>query len=251
MTALDRQRQAHRAESDEQREAVTAADARAVQVRAEVAAPLIEQATIDSTAYLISRERMWETQAARASAGRLRKRAAERAATEAAGEHRATEDAVRRRWGGLPTRAAGVEPWAEAVAGKQADADPRVTETRQETEQAHREQGRLAERHLCESVALRRTVLGSATPSTASTRAAGWRARAEQARHHLAQIEALPVTEAAQLVRDRAAQAEVERVAAEQAKIVAETRAARLGRFPTHPTDHGRTGPERDYGPSL
>lgn len=137
LTMLDRQGAAHRAESDQQEEVVVAADARAVQARAEVAAPLIEQASIDGTAYIATRERMWEARAARASAGRLRKRAASRAATEAAGEYRATEDAVRRRWGSLPIGAVGLEPWAETVASKRADADPRVTKTRQVVEQAH------------------------------------------------------------------------------------------------------------------
>ncbi|WP_447588421.1 MobF family relaxase [Microbacterium lacticum] len=245
VAALGRQRQAHRAESDEEQEVVAAADARAGQVRAEVAAPLIEQATADGTAYIETRERMWEAQAVRASAGRLRKRAAGRVATEAAGEHRATEDAVRRRWGGLPTGAQGVEPWAETVAGRQAEADPRVTATRQEAEQTHREQSRLAERHLRESVALRRQVLGSATPSTASTRAAVWRSRAEQARHNLAQIEALPVTEAAQYVRELAARAAAEREAAERARAAREKRAAQLDHYRLS-SDHGRTGPQRD-----
>lgn len=101
-----------------------------------------------------------------------------------------------------------------------------------------------------ESAALHRQVLGSATPSTASTRAADWRARAEQARHDLTEIEALPVAEAAQLVRERAARAEAERQAAERAQAVREARAAQLGR--SRPSsEHGRTGPERDFGPSL
>lgn len=249
VAALDRQRETHRAESDEQREVVAVADARAGEVRAEVAAPLIEQATAEGAVYLTTREWMWEAQTAQGQAGRLRRRAAGRAATEAADTHRATEDAVRRRWGGLPTGVGGLEPWAENVAGKRADADPSVTEARREAEQAHREQNRMAERHLRESVALRRNVLGSATPSTVSTRAAGWRARAEQARHDLAQIEALPVTEAAQYVRELVARAEAERQAAERAQAAREARAAQLGR-PRPSTDHGRTGPERD-APSL
>src|SRR6218665_441027 len=129
----------------------------------------------------------------------------------------------------------------EACAGKRAAADLRVTELRQEAEQARREQNRLAERHLRESVALRRQVLGSATPSTVSARAGGWRARAEQARHALAQIEALPVAEAAQLVGELAARAEAERQAAERAQAAREARAAQLGR--SRPSSaHGRTG---------
>ncbi|HUG49510.1 MAG TPA: MobF family relaxase [Terrimesophilobacter sp.] len=250
IAALIRQRDAHRAESDEQQEAVATADSRAAQVRAEVAVPLIERAIADGTAYIETRERMWETTSARASAGRLRKRAADRAATQAAGEHHATEDTLRRRWGGLPTGAAGVPPWAEAVAGKRADADPRVTETRQDAQQTHLQQHRLAERHLHESAALHRQVLGSTTPSTANTRAAQWRTRAEQDRRDLAEIETLPVTEAARLVRERAARAETEREAAERTQAGRDARAARLGQFrPSN--DQGRTGPERDFGQSL
>ncbi len=248
IAALIRQRDAHRAESNKQQEAVAAADSRAAQVRAEVAVPLIERAIADGTAYLKTRERMWEATSARA--GRLRKRAVARAATQAAGEHHAAEDTVRRRWGGLPTGAAGVSPWAEAVAGKQADADPRVTETRQDAQQTHRQQHRLAERHLHDSAVLHRQVLGSTTPSTASTRATQWRTRAEQARHDLAEIETLPVTEAAQLVRERAARAEAEREAAERAQAGRDARAAQLGQFRPS-SDQGRAGPERDFGPSL
>jgi hypothetical protein len=242
VATLDRERETHRAEFDEQQEVVVAADARAAQVRAEVAAPLIEQATADGTAYLTSRKRMREAQTAHGQAGRLRKRAAGRAATEAAGEHRATEDAVRRRWGGLPTGAQVVEPWAETVAGKQANADPRVTESRQEAEQTHREQSNLAERHLHESTVLRRQALGSVTPRTASTRAAGWRGRAEQARHDLARIEALPLTEAAQFVRELATRAEAERVPVERAKAAREARAAQLGHYGPSQTT---AGPDR------
>ncbi|WP_245558865.1 MobF family relaxase [Humibacter albus] len=249
VVSLDRQHETHRAESDEQQEAVAAVEARAAQVRAEVAAPLIEQAAADGTAYLTSRDRLWEAQTAHGQAGRLRKRTAGRVAMEAASEHRATEDAVRRRWGGLPTGDDGVEPWAEVVAGKQADADPRVTVMRKEAEQAHREQGRLAERHLRESAVLRGKALGSTTPSTAITRAAGWRARAEQARQDLAQIEALPVTEAVQLVRELAARDEAERQAAERAQVAREARAAQLSRYRLS-SDHGRTTPEHD-APSL
>ena len=246
VSALARQRDAHRAEQTGQQEAAVAADARAAEVRVEVAAPLIEQATADGTAYLAARNRMWDVAAARAGAGRLRKRAAERAVTEAAGTHRATEGAVRRRWGGVPTGAASVQPWAEALAGKQADTDPRVADARRNVEQTHSEERRLAERRLTEYAALLRQVLGSATPSVASTRAVQWRTRAEQARRDLAETEALPVTEAAQLVRDRAARAEAERIVAERAQAARDARAAQLGHFRPTSTDRTRPGPERD-----
>ncbi|GAB3039666.1 MobF family relaxase [Parafrigoribacterium mesophilum] len=242
IAALARQRDAHRAEYAEQQVMVAAADARAADVRAEVAAPLIERATADGTAYIETRERVWAATAARATAGRLGKRAAERDATEATGGHHGTEDAVRRRWGGVPTGATGVQPWAEAVAGKRADTDPRVAQSRRHAQQTRREQHHLVERHLRESAVLCRRVLGSATASIASSRAAQWRIRAEQARRDRAEIEALPVSEAARLVRDRAARAEAELETAERTQTA---RAVRLGQFQPS-SDHVRTVPERD-----
>ena len=52
-------RHAHQAEADEQQAVLASAEATAAQVRAEVAVPLIEQATTDGTAYLTARGRMW------------------------------------------------------------------------------------------------------------------------------------------------------------------------------------------------
>lgn len=64
-----------------------------------------------------------------------------------------------------------------------------------------------------------------------------------QARRQLAEIDALPVGEAAQLVRDRAAQAEAERLA----EAARRARAAERARWdfpgPVYPS-----APDRDYG---
>lgn len=245
VAVLDRQRETHHAEASQQDQTVADALALAAEVRTEVAAPLIQQATADGTDYLTGRERMWRAQAAHGQAGRLRKRAAGRVAAEAASRYQETESAVRRRWGGLPSDPANIERWAEAVAERRADADPRVTKTRHEAEQASREQNRLAGRHMRESVTLRQRVLGYAPPSTAATRAAEWQARAEQARHDLAHIETLPVAEAAQFASELAARAEAERQTAEQARAVREARAAQL-RDSRPPHDQSRPGPERD-----
>ncbi len=120
---------------------------------------------------------------------------------------------------------------------------PRVTQSRRHAQRTRREQHHLAERQLRESAVLRRRVLGSAT---ASTRGAQWRARAEQARRDLAEIEALPVIEAARLVRERAARAETELGAAERAQASRDMRAVQLGQFESPSTDHGTKGQERD-----
>ena len=45
--------------------------------------------------------------------------------------------------------------------------------------------------------------------------------------------------------------AEAERIAADQIKVAAEARAAKLARFSSPSTGRRRTGPEHDFGPSL
>ncbi|GAA1557652.1 MobF family relaxase [Brevibacterium picturae] len=251
VAALIRQADEQQAERDRQEQAVATADAHAAEVRAEVAAPLVEQATVDATAYLRARDRAWEARRNRDRAGPLRRRAAARAAQDADGALRATEDAARRRWGGVPQTDTRIIAWAEAAAGKQADADPQVVEAQQDAERVHGEQRQLTKAHADARASLRRRIYGDRRPVDPVQRAAGWRTRAEQARDDLAQIEALPLDQAAQLVRDRAAQTEMERIAAEQVKVAAKARAAKLARFPSPSSEHRRSGPERDFGPSL
>lgn len=251
VAALTRQAAQQQAEREHQEQIVVAADARAAQVRAEAAAPLIEQATTDATAYLTARDRAWEARRERDRAGPLRRRATARAVQDADGALRATEDAARRRWGGVPQADTRIRAWADAAAGKQADADPQVVQVRQDAEYARRAQQQLARAHMDARASLRRRIYGDQRPVDPIQRVADWRTRAQQARDELAQIEALPISEAAQLVRDRTAQAELERIAAEQAKAAAAARAAKLARFPSPSSDHRRSGPERDFGPSL
>jgi hypothetical protein len=249
--ALARQREEHQAEYTQQEEVVAAADAHAEEIRAEVAAPLIEQATADGTAYLAAQGRMWEAAAARDRAGRLGRRAANRAATDAAGEYRTTEDSVLGRWGGLPQTAVGLPSWADAVGHARADADPRAADANRGSEQAQSERRRLASRRADERAALRRSIPGQLPPSTVEAHAVQWRTRGEQARGDLAEIEALPVTEAARLIRDRAAQTDAERAAAERAQIARDARAAKLARFRRPSIGHERPRPGRDHGLGL
>jgi thymidine kinase len=246
VAALTRQGDAHQAESDEQQEAIVVADSRAVQVRAAVVAPLIEQATTDGTAFLTSRERMWEANTTRA--GRLRKRATDRAATQATGEHRAIETAGRRRWGRLPETLAGVESWAASVGEEEADADPRVAQTRQRANHARQEQQLINARQSRERADLHRQLFGDHMPRSAQAQAVRWRERVETARRDLAAIEALPPVEAAQLIRTRTAQEQAQRAAAERTLAERQARAARLHVFTRRPPDRGLTPPDRGLG---
>lgn len=247
---LDRQTTQHRAERDEQTQRVEAADRHAAEVRAEVAVPLIEQATTEGTSYLAARERAIEADRAKATAGRLRRRAATRTATEANAAERDAEARLRGRWTHLPQSTRALPEWAEAVAVGQADTDPRVAEASHEAAEAHRDRQQLAERHRAETGALYGRVLAQTTPAALARAAAKLRRQVEHDRADLAQLQALPIPEAAQLARQRAAQAEAARAAAEQAQAAMGARAARLGRS-TAQAGQERIAPQKDFGPNL
>ncbi len=246
--ALGSQSRKQRAEADQQEAIVTAAEATAAQVRAELAAPLIEQATADATARLAARERMWAASTAHGTARRLSKRRMARAVATASEEHSAVEAAGRARWRTLPETAAGVETWAVSVAQREADTDPRVTEAQERAGGARHQQHQLVVRQMQERADLRRQVFGDRKPSDPRAKAARWQELAESARRDLAAIEALPPVEAAQLIHDRAEQAQARRKAAE---LAAADRSAQLQRQGDQwfPTRH-QSRPERG-APSL
>ncbi|TAM70742.1 MAG: TrwC relaxase [Microbacteriaceae bacterium] len=238
VAALEHQAREHRAEADEQQAFTATAGETAARVRAEVAAPLIEQATADGHAYLAAREQVWAASDAHRTERGLRKRRAARALTAASNEHGRIEMAGRRRWGRLPEAAAGIEPWAASVAQLEADTDPRVTRTQEQANEARQEQQQLTARQARERTDLRRQVFGDRTPSSAKAQAVRWRGRIEVARRDLAAIEALPPVEAAQLIRARAEQAQ--REAAKR-----QIRVAQLHDFTHREPDHRQTPPDR------
>jgi hypothetical protein len=212
--ALTRQSAEHHAENELQAQVVAAADTHLLDVRAQVAGPLIEQATADGTGYLTVQERMWQANRALPTTRRFGKRAAARTAREATQAHGTMQEAVRRRWGDVPPTTTHLSYWAQAVVDRRADADPRVIAAQHDAEHAHLEQQQLTADHAAARSALRQSIGGGYLPTGLQARAAQLRAHAQHARHHLAQIEALPSAEAAQLIRDRAAQAEAEQIAA-------------------------------------
>jgi hypothetical protein len=75
-----------------------------------------------------------------------------------------------------------------------------------------------------------------------------WRAQVETVRRDLATIEALPVGEAAQLIRDRAAQEQARREAAERALVARKARATQLHEFTRRPPDRGPAPPSHALG---
>lgn len=205
---LDHQQREHQAEADKQQTVLASAQATAQQVRAEVAVPLIEQATTDGTAYLTARDRMWAATDAHRTARGLRQRSAARTLATASDEHHTAETTTRRRWGSLPQTPGSIEPWATAVAQREADTDPHVIETREQADQARQKQQHLTRSHMQEHTDLRHQLLGNHRASGAQTNVTRWQERAEAARRDLAAIESQPVDEAAQLVHAQQEQAQ-------------------------------------------
>ncbi len=170
-------------------------------------------------------------------------RGATRALTATTGEREAVETAARERWGSFPVTAESVEAWATTVASREADAHPRVVEQRERVTGAKQEQQELAARHTQENRTLVAQAFGDRTPSSPRKLAARWRAQAETARRDLSSIDALPVTEAAQLIRDRATHEQARCEAVEH-----EARAAQLHDFARRSPRQGPTAPSRGLG---
>ncbi|MHB1289868.1 MobF family relaxase [Georgenia sp.] len=213
ISALARQVAAHHAENARQARIVVDADARLADVRAGVAAPLIEQAADDGAGYLTARERMWQANRALRTTSRFGRRPAARIAREATEAHAATQHAVRERWGDIPLTTTHLAAWTDDAARRRADADPRVIEAQKAAERAHLTEQELMKRHATALSALWQGIGGGHMPSSLEARATELRRRAHQARQSLAEIDALPVAQAEQLIQQNATRAMTERLA--------------------------------------
>ena len=120
-----------------------------------------------------------------------------------------------------------------------------MIEAGRDAERAHLEQELMAD-HAAARSALRRDVGCGQPPSRLEARAAEMRAHARHARQTLGEIEALPIAEAAHLIRDNAARATAEAVAEAARQTRAADATRRHSPSPVHPP-----GPERGFGPSL
>lgn len=148
---------------------------------------------------------MWQANRALTTAGRFARRAASRTTSAANEEHATIAAAVQRRWGGTPQTTTGLPAWAQAVADKLAETDPRVTAARDDAEQAHQQLHELTQRHRAARAALRDPSDASYQPSWAvQAHITEWRTYANHARRYLAMIEAVPLTDAADLIAEAA-----------------------------------------------
>lgn len=242
------QSERHTVEREEQRKLVAATDTHASEVLADAVAPRVQEATVDGAAFLNAQEEAFAAHRVRASAGRFRKRAALRTAREVDARRDAAEQAIRDRWQSLPHSAASLPAWAEAVAQREANVMPEVVEAREAANRAHAEAENISARQTREYMALSQRVLGNRQPSVVAARIEKLRKQTAQDRRYRAQLDELTPPAAAQLVRERAAHAEAQRLAAEETRRAAEARAAQLD-APLR--ERGRGHSPYGDGPSL
>ncbi|WP_226925413.1 MobF family relaxase [Georgenia thermotolerans] len=244
--ALARQAAAHHTEYARLNQLVATADAHASEVWYEVATPLIAQATADAIHYQTTQQRMWHANRALQGSVRFGRRVAARTARAANQAHEAAEDVMRRRWGAVPPAMVDTRSCAEAIAGRRADAHPRVIQARQDAAHAHRQLQDLTARHAAARTALWRSIGDAQPPSTVDARALQWRHRADETRRLLAAADALPVTEAAHLLLQNARAFASERMPGATLKA-----RALEAHVPTSPPPTRRRGPRPDLGPRL
>ncbi len=242
---LDQQTEKHRVAHDEQQSKFADAQARVEAIRASVVAPMRVLATEDAAALLAAHDRAHQAEATLRVSGRLRRRSATRTQRATWQEFCAAEVGVRERWGSVPAITERALAWAQEVANRKAEDDPRLVEATQQAAKEQRETSELARKQMGERQQLRQAIYrDSRSRVSAKSRAERYAQRAQQDRQALAQIEALPPEQAAALIR--------ERVEAERLAAAARTERATRLRVPEHDA-HRPTGqqPERDHGLGL
>ncbi|WP_454118429.1 hypothetical protein [Microbacterium lacticum] len=243
---LDAQRDAHRAEDEQDNAAIHIAEDAAEQVRAEVTGPLVEEAVAEGATYLAAVDNEAAASARLSTVGRFGRRKA-RAEYQAAKEDTQTQRArVRDEWAGEPPRTRQTLPgWASGAAARKAEGDPRVSDAARAVETARTGRGATLRRYKQERFALLARELGAeqargdqfgmrtVNPQRA---ARDTLARATLARVEADELRSLPVSEAARRIEAQRAEQEQTRQRARQLEP--------FGRDIPH-FDPGRDGPAR------
>ncbi|WP_448232361.1 MobF family relaxase [Microbacterium lacticum] len=247
---LDAQRDAHRAEDEQNNAAIHAAEDAAERVRVEVTWPLVQQAERDGAAYLATIQTEVAASARLSTVGRFGRRKA-RTEHQAAKEQTQTQRArVRDDWGGEPPRTRQALPaWAAEAVTRKAEGDPRVADAARTVETARAGHATTQQRHRQERMSLLATELGA---DEARRDQFGMRtvnphrnARDAQARAALARAEADELRNLS--INDGARFIAAKRAEQEQTRRMAAQRARQLDPFErdTPRADPGRDGPAR------
>lgn len=221
VASLDTQRATHRAEDDEDTEAVTKAEETAERVRAEIAQPLTVQAETNGADYLTAvadEDAAHEKAATVGRFGRRKARAEHRTATE---HTQSIRTRVRETWGEPPATGEALSTWAQQQGAKRAEADPRVIDAARAVEQAQADRASTGERHDKERLALlvsaygvehvRGSQLGMRRTTNPHRDARNARKRAAAIRTEADTLRGLPVEDAARRIEARNAEQKQQR----------------------------------------
>jgi hypothetical protein len=242
---LDHQQQEHSAARAEKQAVLDAAQARYTQTRTETLNPLTKDAASDGQKLDTARQTMWAAHQAVRGASRLERRNTQRTADQAQAEYRAIESRVQHKWGSIPMAGANLRAWIDIVAARAADTAPLVVATHQEVGQAKTELDDLVSHQLTEQVGLRCQVYGSDRPGvSAKQQVQVYQQQAEQVRTELAQIETMPLTLAAQHIKQRNTD-EAERTQREAKQT------ATITQHMNQPTTYWRPRPPGRKGPGI
>jgi energy-coupling factor transporter ATP-binding protein EcfA2 len=245
---VGQQRAAHKAEDEQNAEAIRAAETRATQARAEVVAELVPQAVEDGATYLAAVASESTASERIATVGRFGRRRA-RQEHQAATEHTHTaREQVRDTWDTPPRSGHTLTEWAATAVERRAEGDPRVLDAARSLAAAQTEHAALKDRHDRELLALLAQELGAERVRRDPIRARFLRPEREARNAH---TQAAAVRKEAEDLRaltpaEAAALVETKRAAAEHAQQLAAERERRL----RNSLDRTHVEPNRD-GPSL
>ena len=242
--AIAELRQKHLAERKQHQTAIAVAEEHAQEVRHEITAPLVEAARTDGEAVLAVQQQAWDAERTYQQVGRLRWRSASRTRDDVRHTRERLHTEVQRKWGTAPHTLEGLDAWAQAVGKERANQQPAVIDAEREDQNARAAAGEIARKQLAEQQRFRARIYGKngrAPNGGPAKETARWRDRAETLRRTLNEIEVLTPVEAAQLIRQRQAEAEARRVKVERARA---ERAKKL--TPTDREPRRSSGPQRD-----
>ncbi|TYR21050.1 AAA family ATPase [Corynebacterium urealyticum] len=246
---LDAQRARHRDEYEESIAVLRRAEKEAGRVRAEVAAPLVEQAEHDGAAYLATVEAERTASVRLATVGRFGRRKVRDEYRAASEQTQITRARVRDAWEAEPPRTPSALPeWVVQVTGRRAEADPRVRDADHAVEFARTERAATSERHRNERLVLLASEYG---PENARARQHGMRAlnparnaRAARARAALLRAESeeirgIPANDAAELIEAKRVERELAQHEAERRQRQLSSPAGSMRRNPDGRSGHG------------
>ncbi|MFV0373072.1 MAG: hypothetical protein ACK5KK_03120 [Microbacterium sp.] len=255
--ALTTQAARHEAEDADAVRVVEAARKQAEQIRASVSAPLMIAAERDGHAYA-------ETSATKADAderllaaprfGKSKARRAQRAATERADQVRAR---LRECWGSTPEWHQAVDAWVSSVTDRATEHTPEVTQAAEALNEAEGATRAASERHRTARRALLGKLYGAERVRRNPLRyeltrpereAQQWARSAQGMRAEIAELQSLPLEQAAARIRQQRVEAAA--VHREQEQALAARADQMRESFAQREAERRRSGPQRS-GPSL